>query len=140
MTKHETSVKVFSSTVTRMAPILIFATLLVFGSSTSITVDLSNSSNLHSVPPIYWQWCGFKPASDMLHPNDTENTWFVGRVPRQGIHCVRIPEHTSSTKELQLNQTPFQRVIYTIYIYFQDDLFLSLDFVDDDVHVGAARL
>ena len=58
----------------------------------SVTVDLTgdNLKSLQRVPSIYWQSCGFTPASDILNPNGTENMWWVGRIPRQGIHYVRI--------------------------------------------------
>ena len=56
----------------------------------TVTIDFNNEDNLQPVPDIYWQSCGFTPASDILGPNGTENMWWVGRIPREGIHYVRI--------------------------------------------------
>eukprot|EP01084_Bolivina_argentea_P172110 298149_1 len=60
-------------------------------SNVSICANLTNLDQYaFQVPDIYWQSCGFTPASDMLNPNGTENIWWMGRIPRNGIHYVRI--------------------------------------------------
>eukprot|EP01084_Bolivina_argentea_P206789 352952_1 len=70
--------------------LFLFAGIAYSDLDATITIDFTNSNNLQPVPGIYWQSCGFTPASDILGANGTENMWWVGRIPRQGIHYVRI--------------------------------------------------
>eukprot|EP01084_Bolivina_argentea_P206790 352954_1 len=84
---------------------LCFFVEFIYSDSVSIGIDFSHLTNLKAVPDVYWQSCGFTPASDMLNPNGTENLWWIGRVGREGIHYVRIHYLLDFLKVKGINNT-----------------------------------
>ena len=70
--------------------VLLFLETILAQKLVPININLYSNNQLIKVPPIYWQSCGFTPASDILTPNGTENMWWAGLTPKQGIHYVRI--------------------------------------------------